>query len=209
MEIAREVIAGYDSHPRVAAFWVPRFQRFAHWFAETEPARRRGTARVVAEVQGKLAISAPAGPFTLSARADRIDVTDAGLVITDYKTGAVPSDAKIAQGIFPQLPLEAAIALGEAGFTGVSGQAITGLRYIRATGGEPPGEQSEVKNNGIAALAAEALAKLSALIARFDDAATPYKALRRARFDYKFDEYAHLARVNEWAVASDDEEQLQ
>ena len=29
------------SIPRVAAFWLPRFERFAAWFAETEPARRR------------------------------------------------------------------------------------------------------------------------------------------------------------------------
>ena len=33
-------------------------------------------------------------------------------------------------------------------------------------------------------MAATALDRLAQLIARFDDAATPYTALRRARFDY-------------------------
>ncbi len=29
MTMARAILADYDSHPRVAAFWLPRFQRFA------------------------------------------------------------------------------------------------------------------------------------------------------------------------------------
>ncbi len=40
--IADEVMADYVQNPRVAAFWLPRFKRFAEWFAETEPARRKG-----------------------------------------------------------------------------------------------------------------------------------------------------------------------
>ena len=75
--------------PRVAAFWAPRFARFAGWFAETEPgAARRHHAAALAEVEGAMVLEGPAGPFTLKARADRIDVGDGGLVITDYKTGA-------------------------------------------------------------------------------------------------------------------------
>ena len=73
MGIARAVLADYDSHARVAAFWLPRFQRFAQWFAETEPARRDGVERVFAEIGGNLIIPAPGGPFNLTARADRID----------------------------------------------------------------------------------------------------------------------------------------
>lgn len=205
MQIARAVLADYVDNPRVAAFWIPRFRRFAEWFAEGEPARRDGAKRVVAEVPGQLVIAAPAGPFTLSARADRIDITENGLLITDYKTGSVPSDRQIAAGMKPQLPLEAAVALGEAGFSGVPRVPVIGLRYVRATGAEPPGEDRPVKAGNVATLAGEALANLARLIARFDDEATPYKALRRARFDYDFDDYAHLARVAEWSVPGEDE----
>ena len=35
--------------------------------------------------------------------------------------------------------------------------------------------------------------------------ATPYMALRRARFDYRYDDYEHLARVAEWSVPGEDE----
>ncbi len=203
--IADAVLARYGSNPRVAAFWGPRFHRFAHWFAETEPARRNGATRVVAEVGGALVVNGPAGPFTLTARADRIDVGALGLAITDYKTGQLPPESRIAQGLSPQLPLEAAIARGEAGFTGIGPAAVTALRYIRATGGEPAGEERCLKTDDIAALGTTAVQRLEGLIATFDDEATPYKALRRAGFDYSYDDYAHLARVAEWAAAAEDE----
>ncbi len=100
---AREVLDEYAAHPRVAAFWLPRFERFAHWFAATEPGRRAGVERAVAETKGVLIFEAPGGPFKLTARADRIDVAGSGLIITDYKTGNFPSDKKVLAGFAPQL----------------------------------------------------------------------------------------------------------
>lgn len=205
MEIARGVLADYIGNPRVAAFWLPRFHRFADWFADSEPARRTDVDRVVAEIGGQRVIVAGAAPFTLTARADRIDVTANGIIITDYKTGTVPNDKQIAAGMKPQLPLEAAVALGEPGFAGVTKAPVIGLRYVRATGAEPPGEDRRVSAGDVTALAQAALDSLTKLIARFDDEATPYKALRRARFDYDYDDYAHLARVAEWSVPGEDE----
>ncbi len=161
----------------------PRFQRFADWFADSEAERRAGATRVVAEVTGELVIAAGGQPFTLTARADRIDITERGVLITDYKTGTVPNDKQIASGMKPQLPLESAIALGAPGFAGIAtGAAVIGLRYVRATGAEPPGEDRLVASAGVGALAEAALQNLMKLIARFDDVATPYKALRRGAF---------------------------
>ncbi len=205
IEIARGVLEDYIGNPRVAAFWLPRFHRFADWFADTEPARRADVQRIVAEVTGQRVIAGTAGIFTLTARADRIDVTSRGIIITDYKTGSVPSDRQIASGMKSQLPLEAAVALGLPGFDGVAGLPVIGLRYVRATGAEPPGEDKPVDAGDVTMLAEAALENLTRLIARFDDETTPYKALRRARFQYDYDEYAHLARVAEWAVPGEDE----
>ena len=159
--------ADYGDNPRVAAFWLPRFLRFAQWFAETEPARRRGVMHVVAEVAGSLTLAGPGGSFTLTARADRIDVGDSGIVITDYKTGdAAHRQAASSSGLAPQLPLEAAIARGEAGFTGIADRRVTALRYINASGGEPPGEERTVDVADIAALADTAIERLGQLIAQ-------------------------------------------
>lgn len=200
---AAEILEDYATHPRIAAFWLPRFARFAEWFAETEPARREGFLTTAAEVDGNTTFSAPAGDFTLTARADRLDLTKSGLIITDYKTGKPPSDNDVVSNRRPQLPLEAAIALA-GGFPDVDGSAVAQLRYIHVSGAEPPGVERTVKADaGVADLAERALDGLKELVALYDLPKTPYAAVRRAGYSYDFDDYAHLARVLEWAQAAD------
>jgi ATP-dependent helicase/nuclease subunit B len=200
--IAKEVLAGYASNPRVAAFWGPRLNRFADWFAETEGTRRSFISEVVAETKGQLVLEAPAGPFTLTVRADRIDVGERGLIVTDYKSGQSLVDLKsrAAAGRAPQLPLEAAIAAA-GGFTGVPAAPVMALRYISTAGGEPPGH--EVVLDGDPTAMAQ---KVARLIAEFDRQATPYRALRRAKFKYDYDPYTHLARVAEWSDEDEEED---
>ena len=146
-EIAEELIASADDlltalggSPRVEAFWRPGFARFAKWFAETEPARRSGVDKVVAEVDGALDLEVERG-FRLTARADRIDLREDGsAVIYDYKTGRIPT-AKQVDGLYaPQLPLEAAIVAG-GGFGPVGTREVRGLHYIRASGRGDGGEE--------------------------------------------------------------------
>lgn len=208
VRLARAALDAYAAHPRIAAFWIPRFQRFAEWFATTEAARREGVAETRAEVAGELFFDAPAGPFRLTARADRIDIRADGLVISDYKTGSPPSDKKVLAGAAPQLPLEAAIALdAEFGFEKLAAQTVTALRYIRASGGEPPGEQRDVAAPDLSQLAQDTLDGLKRHVARFDDHRTPYRPLRRPGFGYDYDDYAHLARVAEWSSGATTEEE--
>jgi ATP-dependent helicase/nuclease subunit B len=203
--LARATLQEISGSPRVAAFWAPRFDRFAEWFADTERGRRVGVQRTLAEVEGAIVLPGPAGPFTLKARADRIDIGDGGLVITDYKTGNVKDlTTRAEQGRAPQLPLEAAIAAG-GGFTGIAASAVSALRYISASGGEPPGQDSPLDVDDVAQLARDAREGLIRLIAAFDDPAAPYRALRRARFNYRYDDYAHLARVAEWSAETVEE----
>ncbi len=196
--IAEAALKELAASPRVAAFWAPRFARFAQWFADTERTRRTGMRATLAEVEGAMVLKGKIGPFTLKARADRIDVGESGLAICDYKTGNV-SDLKrrAEQGRAPQLPLEAAIAMA-GGFAGLPAQGVLNLAYISASGGEPPGQECPLEAD-VAGLAGEALAGLVRLVATFDDETTPYRALRRSRFNYRFDDYAQLARVAEWS----------
>jgi len=207
MVIAEAVLAGYTGNPRVAAFWAPRLGRFAAWFAETEAARRTGMTKTVPEVAGKMVLAGPAGPFTLTARADRIDVGNGALIITDYKGSQSLQNltSKAAGGEAPQLPLEAAIAAAN-GFSNVPPGRVTLLRYISTSGGEPPGQDVPLKVDDVAALARSAQEGLERLIAEFDRETTPYRAVRRARFKYDYDDYAHLARVAEWLVDNGEEE---
>jgi ATP-dependent helicase/nuclease subunit B len=185
---------------RVAAFWEPRFARFAQWFAQTEPRRRLGVTRTLAEVDGRMILEAPAGPFTLTARADRVDIAASGIIISDYKTAPDLAHlaAKSRSGAAPQLALEAAIARADGFALAAPVGTVLALRYISTAGGEPPGDEVEVAGEGVEEIAQRNLEGLRELIATFDQPETPYRALRRARFNYAFDAYTHLARVAEW-----------
>ena len=151
--------------------------RVSNAFSRGSRRRRPNGARMSralsAETTGTLVIAAPRGPFTLTARADRIDDTGAGLIITDYKTGVAPNTRAVLSNRSPQLPLEAAIALGETGFPGLAGRPVMALRYIRASGGEPPGEETSIKSDDVAALGRSARAGLAKLVALYDDEARP------------------------------------
>jgi ATP-dependent helicase/nuclease subunit B len=207
MRHVHDVLRSYQAHPRVTAFWLPRFERFAVWFAETEAGRRHGIERVLAEIGGAEVIAVKGLPFTLTGRADRIDIAGDGLIITDYKTGQAPSDTRVLAGTAPQLPLEASIALA-GGFANVPKRSVRSLSYIRVTGGEPPGESRTVNTTDVAAIVAQVRAGLIQLVDDFDQPTTPYRALRRAEFadHYRYDDFAHLARVAEWSGTENGDE---
>ena len=205
LEAGREVFDALRARPGLHAFWWPRFERIARWFAQADADRRRDTVHAWAEVRGKLALDAAAGPFRVTATADRIDrLADGGLAILDYKTGAVPQAKALALGFAPQLPLEAAIAEA-GGFEGVPAGSPRSLAFWRLTGGEPPGEARPVRGDA-ATLAGAALAGLARLIAAFDDPQTPYAAIPRAGWAPRYNDYLHLARVKEWAVQAAQED---
>jgi ATP-dependent helicase/nuclease subunit B len=196
--------------PRVEAFWRPALQRFARWFAATEPARRARIASTRTEVKGALEIPAGGG-FTLTARADRIDVgEDGGVTIYDYKTGKPPLAKHVDELFSPQLALEAAIAEG-GGFAGLDKVRVADLRYIEASGRREGGVDRGAAQSTPSDLADRVLRNLSRLIERFADPDTPYEVKRRpgAAFAglYRYDEYEHLARIQEWLTLEPDEEQ--
>ncbi len=197
----RAIFEADDTPPGIRAFWWPRYKRIAQWFA----ARERGGAdmgRRFAEVTGKMTITAPGGDFTLTAKADRIDLGGGGtLTILDYKTGGVPNTKEVDFGFSPQLPLEAAIAAG-GGFESVPGAAVARLEYWRLTGAEPPGVIKPIGGDP-GTRAADALAGLEQLIAEFDDPKTPYLARPRPRWAGRYSDYEHLARLKEWASSDD------
>ncbi len=188
--------------PGVRAFWWPRFERIARWFIAGERERRRHLALIGSELAGRLELSAPAGSFTLTAKADRIDRRrEGGLVLVDYKTGAVPKTEEVALGFSPQLPLEAAIA-ENGGFAGLAAEFVTGLEYWRLTGGDPAGEPVMPAKNAedLRRLIDDALQGLAQLIAGFDNPDTPYRAVPRPDRAPRYSDYAHLARIKEWSV---------
>jgi ATP-dependent helicase/nuclease subunit B len=205
LEMGKNAAAVHLKRPGVRAFWWPRFERIAAWFVETERTRRRNIRSTASEVRGSHIIEAPAGPFCLTAKADRIDtLADGTLLIIDYKTGASPSTKEVAAGFAPQLPLEAVIA--EAGsFIGLGKARVSALDYWRLTGGEPAGERKSAGKE-IDDLVKATRNGLQNLVHRFDFEETPYEARPHPQHAPRYSDYEHLARVKEWSAITGGDE---
>ncbi len=203
IEIGESVFEDLKARPSVHAFWWPRFRRAAAWVIEQERQRRAEGLRIHAETKGRLAL----GDFTLTAKADRIEArADGGLGILDYKTGQAPSQKDVARGLSPQLPLEAAIAAA-GGFPGIPRGATAELAFWRLPGSaSTPGEAVQIKPSDIPELAETAREGLRALIAVFDQQATPYHPQPRPGAKLAYNDYEHLARVKEWSAGGGGDE---
>jgi ATP-dependent helicase/nuclease subunit B len=214
--LGRQAFEQYVDFPGVRAVWWPRFERMAHWFAAEDAERRHELNAIAPEISGKLEFDVAGRQFTLSARADRIELRrDGAVTIVDYKTGEAPGFKQALVGLAPQLPLEAAIA--RAGkFDGIpTGRRIHEIVVMRLSGRDPAGEikpldvaGANTKTKQLAerldASDAEGLARLSRaqlerLLTRFADASEPYHSVPRPKWRGRFPgEYDHLARVKEW-----------
>ncbi|NHN88440.1 double-strand break repair protein AddB [Acetobacter conturbans] len=202
--------------PALASWWRPRLLRIADWVAEAEAARREATAprAILTEAKGRATITdAPGGPFTLTGRADRIDLfEDGAMTLLDYKTGTVPSVKDVIAGWSPQLPLEAAmLALGAFPDATPHISADTkpetrDLIYWRLTGGAEPGSETVVKSKeiSIGELAVQAWENLRLRVAEYDSKAQPYLSHPHPGKPPRFADYAQLARVAEWSTARED-----
>src|SRR5262249_41069346 len=143
--IGAKHFAWLDDFPEARAFWRPRSQRIARWFAGWEAERRARLPAIAAETEGKIDIPLGERVFRLRARADRIETLAGGrYAILDYKTGQVPSEKQVRIGFSPQLTLEAAI-LREGGFSGIArGASVAELVYVSVRGGLPAGESRPI-----------------------------------------------------------------
>jgi ATP-dependent helicase/nuclease subunit B len=94
--------------------------------------------------------------------------------------------------------LEAAIAEA-GGFADVRAAPVTALEYWRLSGLALAGEIKCIAEGAEArAMISAALDGLRDLVERFDDPATPYRAVPVARNAPRYSDYEHLERVKEW-----------
>jgi len=203
IRIGRAHFAPLDDFPEARAFWWPRFERIARWFAGFEAERREKVAAAHAEIRGVLPIPVRDGIFRLTGRADRIErLTDGGYAILDYKTGSPPTGKQVRIGVAPQLTLEGAMLRHRAFREIAPNVSISQLVYVKLKGGEPPGEERiiDLKEQSPDAAADAAYEKLKALVTRFDDEETPYRSLVLSMWTNRYGTYDDLARVKEWSL---------
>jgi ATP-dependent helicase/nuclease subunit B len=211
IEIGKKHFAPLKEFPEASAFWWPRFERIAKWFAAFEQARRADIAHLDIETAGIREIPLGDEKFTLRTRADRIERRrDGTYAILDYKTGRPPSDKQVQTGLSPQLTLEAAILRG-GGFKAIEANSlVTQLIYVHLHGGPDGGEERPVKFKDSTADTEADLAweRLVTFVTRFDDPTTGYLSRETPMFTRRGGGgYDHLARVKEWSLSggADDE----
>jgi ATP-dependent helicase/nuclease subunit B len=174
----------------------------APWVTAFE-GRRRAGAQLFAEQKGQLVFAAPGGPFTLTARADRIELRGSRADVLDFKTGSPPTRKQVESGLAPQLTLTAAI-LAQGGFSEIGRAEAGQLVYVRIGGRGAGAEEVRAEPAETADLAARALAGLRARVAAFDLALTPYPSWAAPQFASRYaGDYDHLARVWEWRVVGE------
>ncbi|MEO0635340.1 MAG: double-strand break repair protein AddB [Pseudomonadota bacterium] len=181
------------------AFWEPRFARIAEAFLKWQPSYDEGLLRSLTEVSGSVKID---DAHTLYGRADRIDVTEDGLLrVLDYK-GTSPTIGQVRNLFAPQLMLEGAVArMG--GFNDVPATGLENVHIVRLKPGSDfrhekvGGSRTQIDVDG---LAEEAFAQLQRLVALFARPDTPMISRRRSSLSAFVGEYDHLARIGEWGA---------
>ena len=209
--IGEEAFAPFRDRPLADMFWNRRFERAARNIWAIERQRRPHIERILTEIAGETRLDGPAGPFTLTARADRVELrAGGGLVIVDYKSGNPPSAKDVVTGTARQLPIEALIAAA-GGFPDCPADDAAALEYWRTGGGRSDrpaptviatAEAAEDRqrapyNAGVLVGATDE--GLRRFVAAFDDEAMPYLAEPRPEFAGSYNDYRHLSRKDEWS----------
>jgi ATP-dependent helicase/nuclease subunit B len=175
--------------PRQTEFWLHHVAKIASWVWELDHART-SNVQCNHEIYGELFLAG----IKVSAIADRIDIDENDAVVIDFKTGAIPAESKIKEGLFPQLPIEALI-LAEGGFkfAQLEGKNII-LKYLQLTGkGEEIGKISQVKYN-----LSEVKNNLQSLLHRYFREAQPFFASAEQDDSGKTRKFKQLSRLDEW-----------
>lgn len=199
-EIGLELFDEQNFPKSTKVFWLARWKKISSWFIDVEKKHRQNIKKIHNEISGEYTFNAPAGNFTINAKADRIDETkDGKLVIIDYKTGAAPSKKSVTAGYAPQLPIEGIIAQN-AGYPNIFYKQIEKLCYWRLS--KEVVEIDEAVNDTLE----NSLQTIKELIASFDFVDTPYKPKPQHQYSPKCTDYVHLSRIKEWGIIDKDDE---
>jgi ATP-dependent helicase/nuclease subunit B len=205
LALGEKSFAPLKEFPEARAFWWPRFERVAHWFANWERERRGDIVEILAEIRGEIDIPMGEQTFKLTCRADRIERrADGTYALLDYKTGQIATASQVRQGLAPQLTLEAAI-VQQGGFKDIpAGAHVAAMSYVRLHGGDPAGQEREIvwKDTTPQDEAAHAFARLTGLLRRFAVESEPYRSMVHPMWTTRYGDYDHLARVKEWSASA-------
>lgn len=197
-KLASDELDKHNIDNEIRAFWWPKMLKTIDWIVATEKNYRSDIRHTYCEISGKTTFNAPAGPFTIGARSDRIDQTkDGSLNIIDYKTGSAHSLKQIVAGYAPQLPIEGIIALN-GGYPDIPAAPVKSLSYWRLN------KETVTAEKDIENVLSDNFEKIKQLIAMFDNPENGYYTKPDPKHALAHSDYQHLSRINEWEVNDND-----
>ncbi|MGH1355132.1 MAG: double-strand break repair protein AddB [Thalassovita sp.] len=198
-QIAADTLAENVPWPEIRSLWAARVHRVADWFTARERVRRKTMRPAQLEVTGSASI--PHLGFTLTAKADRIDLDEYGQAyLFDYKTSTPPSNAQ-QKAFDKQLLLEAAM-LEMGGFENMGALSVAKATYIGLSA-TPKEQDAPLTEEPVAVV----WARFEQLISAYLEPETGYTA-RRAMFqDRDISDYDPLSRFGEWDLTVEPEKE--
>ncbi|WP_300033066.1 double-strand break repair protein AddB [uncultured Roseobacter sp.] len=178
--------------PAARSLWQARIERIADRFVTAEKARRKIASPVAMERQARAILKWPDIGFELSARADRIDETDAGdVLLYDYKTGTPPTTKQ--QATFDkQLLIEAAM-IEQGAFEALGPRPVRRAVFL-GLGSDLKEEEAPLDKEP----PAEVLQNLRRLIEAYLDPGQGFSSRRMMLTETFAGDYDLLARFGEW-----------
>jgi double-strand break repair protein AddB len=190
LKIAEEVLERDVPWASARKLWFGRLKRISAWFVEAEQKRSVEGTLLAQEIKG--ARQAAEFDFTLSAKADRLDLDENGqMMIYDYKSGDPPT-GPMTKLFDKQLQLEAAIA-GAGGFDGLGPLQVSKLQYIGLNG---PSKTLSIPTTDT--LADDTWTELMQLLSCHFETGIGYGARVKMQKDVFGSDYDDLSRFGEW-----------
>jgi double-strand break repair protein AddB len=190
LEVTQEVLEKDVPWPSARKLWFGRLKRISSWFVEAEQRRNEEGTLLAQEIKGARKVTD--FDFTLSAKADRLDLDENGqIMIYDYKSGDPPT-APMTKLFDKQLQLEAAIA-SAGGFIGIAPLQVSRLQYIGLNG---PNKVHSI--SGLGNIADETWAEFVGLLRCHFENGTGYGARVKMQKDVFGSDYDDLSRFGEW-----------
>lgn len=188
----------YEYSPEVIAKERARFEVIAAGLRTELNAREADSFQIEGlEVWGETEI--PNLNFSIRGKMDYVERGIEGYGFIDFKTGTPATDAEVAAGFDPQLPL-AAYILRQGGLKGHKSGATARLGYMRVKGSNDGFQTFPIgKKKPVEQITDEAIENLTKLIQRFDESSTPYESQVRSKYINSWSDFDDLARRGEWA----------